>query len=375
VDVELTDDQHILVETATRFIENELPMTRVRELLDAPTGYPRELAGKAGELGWFTLLVPEELGGGSVSGRGLCDAALLAELHGRHVLPGPFLTMNVVADALARWGSNEHHAEVLPAISAGEVVATWAVADEHGTTWNGSGVRATAIGAGQYRLEGASGFVQDAASADWILVSARTDASTSQFLLPRDTEGMTVLPLRCFDLARPMARVVFDGVTVPAQTIVGEPGLAATAVDHQLSVALALQCAETAGLIDALFSMTVQYAKDRTAFGRPIGSFQALKHLMADQAVLVETCKAGAVAAANAVQEAAIDVAEVTSMVKAYMGDVAVDVAQGCLQIHGGIGYTWEHDLHLFLRRASSNASMFGTPAWHRERICGVYGI
>lgn len=374
MDLDLTDDQHLLVQTATRFIENELPVTTVRELIDDPTGYSREVVGKVGELGWFALLVPEELGGGSVSRRGLCDAALIAELYGRHVLPGPFLTMNVVADALARWGSKEHQAEVLPAISAGEAVATWAVADEYGTTWNGSGVRAIDA-AGRFHLEGTSGFVQDAASADWLLVSARTGASTSQFLLPRDTPGMTVIPLQSFDLARRMAKVRFDGATVPEHTLVGDPGTAAAAVDHQLSVALALQCAETAGLVDALFSMTVQYAKDRTAFGRPIGSFQALKHLMADQTVFVETCKAGAGAAARAVQEGAPDVDEVTSIVKAYIGDVAVDVAQECLQIHGGIGYTWEYNLHLFLRRASSNFALYGTPAWHRERICSVYGI
>jgi alkylation response protein AidB-like acyl-CoA dehydrogenase len=374
VDLDLTDDQHLLVRTATRFIQNELPVTTVRELIDDQTGYSREAVRKAGELGWFALLVPEELGGGSVSSQGLCDAALIAELHGRHVLPGPFLTMNVVADALARSGSKEHQAEVLPAIIAGDAVATWAVADEGGTTWDGSGVRAIAA-AGRFDLEGTSGLVQDATSADWLLVSARTGGSTSQFLLPRDTPGMTVIPLQSFDLARRMAKVRFDRVTVPEHRLVGGHGTAGAAVDHQLSVALALQCAETAGLVDALFSMTVQYAKDRIAFGRPIGSFQALKHLMADQAVLVETCKAGAVAAARAVQEGAADVAEVTSMVKAYMGDVAVDVTQECLQIHGGIGYTWEHDLHLFLRRASSNAALYGTPAWHRDRICGMYGI
>ena len=374
MELALTDDQDLLVQTATRFIENQLPLTTVRELIDDPNGYSPEVMRQVGELGWYGLLVPEELGGGSVSGRGLCDAALLAELHGRHVLPGPFLTMNVVADALARWGSKQQQTEALPGISAGEAVATWAVADEHGTTWNGSGVCAEAS-PGQYHLEGTSGFVQDAASADWLLVSARTGGSTSQFLLSRDTPGITVIPLQGFDLARRMAKVRFDGVAVPENTLVGDPGMAAPAVDHQLSVALALQCAETVGLVDALFSMTVQYAKDRTAFGRPIGSFQALKHLMADQAVFVETCRAGAVTAARTVQQGAPDVDEVTSIVKAYIGDVAVDVAQECLQIHGGIGYTWEHDLHLFLRRASSNAALYGTPAWHRDRICRLYGI
>ncbi len=133
--------------------------------------------------------------------------------------------------------------------------------------------------------------------------------------------------------------------------------------------------AETVGAMDALFAMTVQYAKDRVAFGRPIGSFQALKHILADDAMYLEACKAGAVSVARAVQDRTDDAGEIASMVAAYVGDVADQIAQDCLQIHGGIGYTWEHDLHLFMRRIRTNAVLYGEPAWHRERVCALNGL
>ncbi len=136
-----------------------------------------------------------------------------------------------------------------------------------------------------------------------------------------------------------------------------------------------LTCADTIGAIDALFTMTVAYARQRIAFGRPIGSFQAIKHILADQALYLEACKAAAVAAATAVQAAAPDAAEVASMAAAYIGDVTCDIAQECLQVHGGIGYAWEHDLHLFLRRVRSNSLLFGEPSWHRERVCAFHGL
>ena len=134
-----------------------------------------------------------------------------------------------------------------------------------------------------------------------------------------------------------------------------------------------LTCADTIGAIDALFTMTVAYARQRIAFGRPIGSFQAIKHILADQALHLEACTAVAVAAATAVQSAAPDAAEVASMAAAYIGDVACDIAQECLQVHGGTGYAWEHDLHLFLRRVRSNSLLFGEPSWHRERVCAFH--
>jgi alkylation response protein AidB-like acyl-CoA dehydrogenase len=185
--------------------------------------------------------------------------------------------------------------------------------------------------------------------------------------------GVTIRPLRALDLSRRFADVEFDAVRVGPDDVLGAGGSAP--LEAQLLNAIVLTCADTIGAIDALFTMTVAYAKQRIAFGRPIGSFQAIKHILADQAVCLETCKAAAVAAATAVQAAAPDAAEVASMAAAYIGDVACDIAQECLQVHGGTGYAWEHDLHLFLRRVRSNSLLFGEPSWHRERVCAFHDL
>jgi alkylation response protein AidB-like acyl-CoA dehydrogenase len=173
------------------------------------------------------------------------------------------------------------------------------------------------------------------------------------------------------DLSRRLADVDFDGVQVSPDAILDTAG--SDLLEAQLLLAAVLVCADTVGAIDALLAMTVAYAKDRIAFGRPIGSFQALKHVLADQALYLETCKAGAVAAAKAVATGADNAPEIVSMVAAYIGDVSNELAQECLQVHGGIGYTWEHDLHLFLRRVRSNAVLYGEPTWHRERVCAFH--
>jgi alkylation response protein AidB-like acyl-CoA dehydrogenase len=373
MDLELTEDQELLRKTAVRFIENELPISRIRELVDDPAGYSQHWLRRGAELGWFAMLVPEDHGGGSVSGSGLLDLAIVAEELGRRIQPGPFLPMNVVAFALASSGSEEQQATVLPAIASGEGIATWALADPAGY-WDNRGLTAMPTRNG-FCLSGTKGYVQDAKAADWILVSASVEGQSTQFLVPAETSGMRITPLECFDLARRMAELRFEDVEVPDSALVGEVGAADEDVERQLQVALVLQCAETVGVIGAVLDMTVQYAKDRIAFGRPIGSFQAPKHILADLALYAETCKAGAVAAADAVDRDLAQAGEVASMAKAYIGDMAVEIAQESLQVHGGIGYTWEHDLHLFMRRASVNSVMYGGPAWHRERICAMHGL
>ena len=371
--LELTDDQRLFQDTTRRFIESELPISAVRSLHDDRLGFDRGWLRRAGELGWFAMLVPEVDGGGSISGEGLIDATIVAEELGRFLQPGPFLAMNVVASALAEGGSAQQRADILPRIVAAETVATWATVDTAGNWDGGRGVLATHSADG-FVLTGAKGFVQDGQSADLLLVAATVDGESAQFLIPTSSAGTTVTPLTTLDLSRRLAEVTFSNVIVPESALVGNVG-ADAAIERQLQVALVLQCAETIGVIDAMFTMTVAYSKDRTAFGRPIGSFQSLKHVMADLAMYIEMSKAGALAAAQAVQQRADDAADIVSMVTAFIGDVAIDVSQQSLQIHGGIGYTWEHDLHLFMRRASSNNLLYGDPGWHRERLCALHGL
>jgi alkylation response protein AidB-like acyl-CoA dehydrogenase len=382
VELELTDDQELLRESTVRFIEATCPLSTVRGLVDSPTGVPEDYVRSAAELGWYAMLVPEALGGGSVSGEGVRDLAIIAEERGRRLQPGPFVSMNVVAAALVESGSPEQ-VEVVAGIRAGDVVATWVIGDAVDQGDTGASITATP-GSHGIELSGHAGLVQDGLLADWFLVTARTDGrngggsdsdppNRSQYLVPAATAGLTVTPLVGHDITQRLAAVSCDGVTIPVAFQVGGNG--DLGVERQLQLACVLSTSETVGAMAALFEMTCQYALDRTAFGRPIGSFQAIKHQLADLSLSLECGKAVTAEAVRAVQAGQENAGEIASMAKAWVGDTGIDMAQGCFQVFGGIGYTWEHDLHLFLRRITMNALLFGQPAWHRERICARHGV
>jgi alkylation response protein AidB-like acyl-CoA dehydrogenase len=374
MDLDLTSDQELFRVTTSRFIESTFPMTTVRAVSDADGAVDAEYLAQAGELGWFAMLVPDALGGGSISGDGVRDAAIVAEERGKLLQPGPFVAMNVVAHAIAAHGSDDLRAKVLPALVAGEQVATWAVADVVGafrpeagvdTTWSGSSAR----------LSGTKGMVQDAARADWMLVTAADDGAVTQFLVGTDAPGVRIAPRAGFDLTRQMCEVTFDDVEVPCAQVLGSRGEATAAIERQLDLAAVLTTAESVGAMDRIFTTTVDYAKVRTAFGRPIGSFQAVKHLLADTALLLEESKAVVVGATHAVQREHANSSEAASMAKAFVGEAGVDLAQNCWQTFGGIAYTWEHDFHLYLRRLALDAVLYGDATWHRERICRLHGL
>jgi len=374
MELELTSDQELLRETTARFIQETCPLTTVRQLIDSETGLPPGYLSAAGELGWFAMLVPETQGGGNVSGEGLRDLACIAEERGRGLQPGPFVPMNVVAETLARSGTPKQQAESLSAIVGGESIATWAVADPTGA-WNpGAPVTATADG-GEFVLTGETGLVQDGLLAEWLLVTAGGSDGLSQFLVPATTEGVTVAPLQGHDVTQRFSSVRFDAVRVDGARLVGQAGSAGPDVERQQLTALVLSVAETIGALDVLFDMARRYALDRIAFGRPIGSFQAVKHQLADMSLSLEAGKAVSVAATRAAQDGQVDAMEIAHMAKAWVGDPGIDIAQGCFQVFGGIGYTWEHDLHLFLRRITMNNLLYGQPDWHREQICTLHEL
>jgi alkylation response protein AidB-like acyl-CoA dehydrogenase len=374
MELDLSSDQELLRETAARFIDSTCPLPTVRNLVDSVTGLPEGYLRAAGDLGWFAMLVPEEHGGGSVSGEGLCDLAIISEERGRALQPGPFVCMNVVAAALALAGSPAQQAGILPSVRDGEAVATWVLGHARGAAASGSHVTATSQD-DVFVVSGQAGPVAAGATADWFLVTAGGPEGLTQFIVAARTPGITVTPLQGLDITQRFASVAFEQVVLPATSVVGEPGAGEEAVEHQLRLACILSTAETVGATDALFEMTRRYAIDRTAFGRPIGSFQAVKHQLADISLSLEAGKAVAAAAVRAVQEDREDAGEVASMAKSWVSDAGVDVAQGCAQVFAGIGYTWEHDLHLFLRRITMNGLLFGQPDWHRERICRMNGI
>lgn len=368
------EDQEFLRDAARKFLDAEVPLTAVRELAASDDGFDRAWWKRGAELGWTSMLVPEELGGGSLGG-GLADLAVVAESMGRMVSPGPLAPCNVVASALAAHGSDAQRDGLLPPILAGELVAAWAFL-ESGAEFGTEGPVLVATPAeGGFTLRGTKAPVEAGAQADQLLVTARAPAGATQFLVPADAAGLTRTPMEGLDLVRRFASIRFDDVFVSHHACVGEPGGAAEAIERQLQIVLALQCAETAGAMAASFETTLAYMFDRFSFGRPLASYQALKHRFADMKLWVEACAAMAEAAARAVEVGAPDAAIVTSAAKSYVGDHGVLVIQECIQMHGGMGVTFEHDAHLYLRRATQHRALFGTPAEHRELVAGLLGL
>jgi alkylation response protein AidB-like acyl-CoA dehydrogenase len=369
VDLELTDDQRLFQETTRKFLEAETPLTAVRRLADDPTGFDRGWWAQGAALGWTALLVPEDHGGGSVSGSGVRDLVIVAEEMGRAVAPGPFLPTNVVAWALARSGGAAQQRDVLPGIVAGDVVAAWAF-DEPSARWDAGRIQlAAGERGGGFVLDGRKTKVEAAAAADQLLVTARSPAGLTQLLVPRDTPGVTVVPLEGLDLVRRFADVRFEGVELPADAVVGTVGGADDDVARQLHLALVLQCAAMSGATNRVFEFTVEYAFDRFSFGRPLASYQALKHRFADMKLWVEACFATTDGAARALQDDDPRAARYASVAKAYVGERTPEIIQDCIQLHGGIGVTWEHDIHLFLRRVTVDRALYGLPDDHVERV------
>ncbi|MCF6387371.1 acyl-CoA/acyl-ACP dehydrogenase [Mycobacterium sp. MBM] len=372
---DLTEEQQMLHQATTEFIEAQLPIAAGRALHEDPTGYPGTWFTGTAELGWYSMLIAEEYGGGSITGHGLLDLTTIADSVGRYLQPGPFLTMNVVGAAISEFGTEAHRGAVLPKIVAGELAVTWAPFDTAGRWDLGAGLRATLDGE-HIVLSGARGYVTDAGSADTVLAVCELDGRPAQVLVDVKTAGVGVEPLSCFDLTRRVGELTFDGVRVPAGALLGSStDGTAEQLERQLQIAVVLACADTVGALDAMFTMTVEYSKDRIAFGRPIGSFQALKHAMADQLLQLESCKAATAEAAAAVDLGSPEAAEIVSMAAAYVDEYASEIAQQSLQVHGGIGFTWEHDLHLFMRRIRVNTSMWCDKAWHYERLCEVCAL
>jgi alkylation response protein AidB-like acyl-CoA dehydrogenase len=364
----LTDDQQFFQETTRKFLEQEAPIAAVRALADDPDGFDRAWWARGAELGWTSFLVPEDDGGGSLSGEGVVDLAIVAEEMGRLVSPGPLVPTNVVADAVARGGSPELRAEVLPGIVAGETVASWCSAGPGG--WDAHGVAVSAARDGEgVVLEGVSTPVEYAAQADELLVTARADGGLTQCLVPASAPGVHLEAIESVDLVRRFATVHLDQARVTAPRIVGEIGGAAGAVERQLHLTIALQSAEVVGALDRVLGFTLEYLGDRSSFGRPLSSYQAIKHRIADMKMWIEGCHGVTELAVRAVQDDDPEAIEIVSAAASYLGDHASEILQECTQLHGGIGVTWEHDLHLYLRRITLDQNLFGTPAQHRERI------
>jgi alkylation response protein AidB-like acyl-CoA dehydrogenase len=357
----------LFASTTHSFLEKETPLPRIREMYDAGETFDAEWWSRAAELGWTSLLVPEELGGGSVSGSGVQDLALVAEIAGKTVAPGPLHPVSTVLAGLVE--APDGHQDTIEALVAGELVASWAVY-EPGRPWAPltPSVTATPTGGG-FRIDGVKDRVEAGSDSGIFLVTAQSDGTVRQFLVPAEAPGVTVESQNSIDMVKKYARVQFDGVEVEASTAVGTAEQTEALIARQSQIAMVLQCAEVVGILDTVLAFTIQWGFDRHSFGRPLGSYQALKHKYADLKIWFETCRATTNAAVAKVASRSPGAELAVSVAKSYVGEYSPGMLQLCVQLHGGIGVTWEHDLHLFLRRVTLNRSMFGTPEEHNLHV------
>jgi alkylation response protein AidB-like acyl-CoA dehydrogenase len=362
-----TDEQRELAATLRRFLQDKSPSSEVRRLMRTEQGYDaRTWSQLAGQLGLPGLVIPEKYGG---SGAGPVELAIACEETGRALLCAPFFATAVLAaQALLASGDQAAQEEFLPAIADGGTIATLAVCEDDGA-WTTDRLTTRARRAGDgYVLDGRKSFVLDGHTAGLLLVVALADGGPSLFAVPGDAGGLARRPLQTLDATRKQAALSLDAV--PAR-LVGAEGSAADVVARTLRLAAAALAAEQVGGAQRCLDMSVEYAKIRMQFGRPIGSFQAIKHMCADMLLEVESARSAAYYAAWAAQDGSDELPLVASLAKACCSEAYFRAAADNIQIHGGIGFTWEHDAHLYYRRAKSAELMLGTPAEHREIAAG----
>jgi alkylation response protein AidB-like acyl-CoA dehydrogenase len=357
---DLTDEQQAIKATAKGFLAARYKSERIRELADSETGFDQSEWDEMAELGWAGLALPEEWGG---QGLGIVDLAVLFEEMGYALAPSPLFSNTIVGMALALCGSDDQRERYLRPLAAGEkrgVPALWdagSPATPGGFTLEGKADGEDLV------LDGEKVLVPDAASADFFVVAA---ADGRRHLVDAGADGVTVTPEPSIDLTRRLSSVRLDGVRVAAQDSMPAAAADYYPVFFRLCVALA---AESTGIAQRTMEMSVEYAKDRKQFDRPIGAYQAVSHRCAQMLLETENSRSAVYGAAWAADAEPESLPLAASIAKAYASDAGWRVPDAAIQVHGGIGFTWEHDLHFFLKRGKANAAMFGDAKWHRERV------
>ncbi len=371
-----TDEQQEFRSVLRRFLEDKSPTTEVRRLMETDEGCDPEVWRQLSqELGLTAIHIPESYGG---QGFGIGELAIALEEMGRALLCAPYFASTVLAaTAILKAGSEDQKRLMLPEIASGETVATLALAEESGA-WDTSGVAMTATANGsKYTLEGTKSFVLDGCTAEVIVVVARKagssgDDGVSFFTVAGDAAGLGRTQLNSMDPTRKLARLTFSGV---GAELLGEEGGAAEPLAETLDVAAICLANEMVGGAERLRESAVEYANMRVQFGRAIGSFQTLKHKAADMLLEVELAKSAAYYAAAAADEHDEEVSALASLAKAAAADVYMQTAVHTVQIHGGIGFTWDNDTHLWFKRAKSSEVFLGGSAYHRERMMQQWNV
>src|SRR5215471_4974980 len=366
-----TDEQEELRRTMRRFCEDRSPSAEVRRLMASTEGYsPPVWEQMASQLGLQSLTIPERYGG---AGFGYVELAIVLEEMGRALLCAPyFATVAMAANALLSAGDDDACATYLPSIATGETIGTLALAEDSGR-WDPEGISLTAEPSGSaWLLDGHKSFVVDGAIANLLLVAARSASGISLFGVEGEASGLTRAPLLTLDQTRKLARLEF--ARTPAR-LVGNEGLAWPGLSRTLDLAAIALAAEEVGGAQRCLDMSVDYAKVRYQFGRPIGSFQAIKHRCADMLLQVESARSAALYAASSAAENSAEVPVMACLSKATCSDAYFYAAAENIQVHGGIGFTWDHDAHLYFKRAKSSQLFLGDTAYHREQLAQRIGV
>jgi alkylation response protein AidB-like acyl-CoA dehydrogenase len=366
MDFAFTADQTLLRNAARAFLDEHCSPAVVRALADDPRGESEATWKEMAQLGWLGLSLPEDAGG---AGLGMVETAILLEELGRAAYPGPYAPTMLAATAIERAGAPAQRARWLPAIAGGATRATVALLERE-LDWDPAATttRAERTGDG-WRLSGLKEFVPWAHVADILLVPARAPEGVTLFVVESGAAGVRLVPRPGMDLALRQATVVLDGVTLGAEAQLGAADAGTPLLEALVRRAAVGAAAEMLGAARRCLEMSVEYAKVREQFGQPIGSFQAIRHRCAEMLLAVENSHAATYYAAWALDAGSEDQEVAASVAKAYVGEAARSVCGDAIQVHGGIGFTWEYDLHLYFKRAKALEPMYGDADWHRERI------
>lgn len=365
-----TEEQELLLKTARDFLRDHAPVKLAREVMGGGGAHSAELWSRMAELGWTGLAIPEAYGG---AGLGMIELTVVLEELGRVLAPVPFLPTAIGAWAILEAGDEEQKRAWLARIAAGQAIATPAITEAQGTEEPGD-IRLSAARSGPgWELSGQKLFVPDADIADVLVAVARTGGEGERgigvFLVPRVAPGLRIVPMRSMDPLRGLHRVDFEGVELPAAALLGGDADAWARWSRILDRARVMICAEMLGGAAKCLEDSVQYAKERVQFGRPIGVNQAIKHKCADMLFEVESARSITYYAAWAAREDREEAPLLASMAKSYVSDAYRRVSAENIQIHGGVGFTWEYDCHLYFKRAKSDESWLGDGQYHRERV------
>ena len=364
-----TEEQDQLRQFVRSFMEDKASEAAVREQMETDKGYDQAVWSQMAEqMGLQGMIIPEEFGG---QGFTFVELGVVLEEMGRSLICAPFLSGQLAALAIMNSGDDGAKKDLLPGIAAGETIATLAFTEENGK-WDESGVTATATNGDGWVVNGTKSFVLDGHTASLLVVAARTDAGVSLFAVESDAAGVSTEALSTMDQTRKQAKVTLS--SVPAR-LIGTDGEGWSTMESVLDLAAIALAAEQVGGAQFVLDMAVQYAKDRVQFGRPIGSFQAIKHKCADMLLEVESAKSAAYYGLWCAAENNDELPSVASLAKAYCSDAYFHAAAENIQIHGGIGFTWEHPAHLYFKRAKSSELMFGDPSYHREMLAQRIGL